>query len=347
MRVLLALVLSALPLAARAVLPEQIPVLAKTGPNAPFEKLNYQLRPAKKPWRICVVLPNVMDSYWWTVSYALWLAEKELKVDLTIEDAGGYTHLDAQKLALKRCKTNGAQAALVASISQSGLSAEINELLGAGIRVFDLINGLKHSRISGRSATDFKTILATLVGEVNARERTPKRKTRLAFFPGPKGAQWVEQSLLGLNETLAKDAFELKVTDYGATEVVAQAEIAENFFRLNAADVVLGNAVAVEFIANKYQQKLRAIYSTYLTEAIIQYIQNGRVKAAVTEFPMFQTLLAVDLAVRDLEGERKYFELSTIPQIVTKDYLATDPPWLMHPKSFRYYLKRKFTNPAR
>ena len=101
------------------------------------------LEKADAKHHICVSFPHLKDSYWVGAAYGIIEEGKRLGQKITLMEAGGYTQLEKQISQIEDCIANGADALVMAAISNDGNVKQINEIRAKGIPVIDLINGVK------------------------------------------------------------------------------------------------------------------------------------------------------------------------------------------------------------
>jgi periplasmic protein TorT len=265
------------------------------------------LSKASKPWRLCVLLPHGKDRYWWGVSWGADQQAKQLGVDIGIYQAGGYEYLETQRQQWADCKRLKADAYILGAIQADALRAEIDEALAAGRPVIDLVNGVD-GRVSSRSLVSFAD-MAEAATRYALAQKPPGavQPLRLAWFPGPAGAGWVQDGNRGLRQALAGKAVQLLDGGHGATDAKTQASLVRDALdKHGRIDILIGNAVAVEFASRLFARRSGErplLVAYYATEEIIAHIRDGSVAAAPTDQPVLQARMAVDLAVRALQGE--------------------------------------------
>jgi len=262
------------------------------------------LSKASKAWRVCALLPNGRDKYWWGVSWGLAEEAKRLGLQMGIFHASSYADLSMQKRQWAECVAMGAQAYIIAAISADGLTQEIAEALSGGKPVIDLINGVSANTTS-RSVVSFSDMASQTVNYLL--RDAGGRQVRLAWFPGPDGAAWVQDGERGLMRSLIGSGVDLRFGGYGPTDGSTQSSLVRKHLELaGLPDYILGNAVAIEFAARYVNQRPAPrpkLLAYYATDEIVASIRNGLVLAAPTDRPVVQARISVDLAVRALQGE--------------------------------------------
>lgn len=292
---------------------------------------------ATRPWRICALLPHGKDHYWWGVAWGLSQEAQRLGIEIGIYDAGGYDKLAEQKRQLKQCHRLKANGYIIAAITADGLSAEVELLMADGIPVIDLVNGM-NSEVSSRSLVSFVDMATAAAKYMLATE--PNRPLNVAWFPGPDGAAWVKDAETGLAEAIVGEDIRLVHGGYGMTETFVQADLVRGLVSDIQAEYIIANAVAAT-VAAKYfgkrgKTKVIAFYSNPQT---IELVRDGTLQATVTDSPVLQARVSVDLAVQWLEQGSAPRLVSPVIQVLTSENLAaadlslTLPPehqWMIH-----------------
>lgn len=276
---------------------------------------------AREPWRVCALLPHGKDRYWWGVAWGLAEEGRRLNLRLGIYQANSYADLPIQKRQWAACEAAGAQAFIIAAIKSDGLNEEIARAMAAGKPVIDLVNGVS-AEVTSRSLVSFAD-MAKQAATYLLRDAAGK-PARLAWFPGPADAGWVIDAERGLQERLGGARAEMLHGGYGPTDMRTQSTLVRAALEGPKApkpDYLLGNAVAIEFAA-RWQSthptgSRPRLIALYATEEVIGRIERGEVMAAPTDQPVLQARIAVDLAVRALEGQR-------VPRRVSPEILVLD-----------------------
>jgi len=171
--------------------------------DSPRHDLDYTpLEKASKPWNICVSFPHMKDAYWMAVDYGVVEESKELGVKMQLVEAGGYTNLNKQISQIEDCVANGAQGVVIGAISFDGLNNLVKEVKGKNIPVIDVINGISSPDISAKSLVSFGE-MGYKAGEYIAKMHPAgSGKVKVAWFPGPPGAGWVEAGNKGFLDAI-------------------------------------------------------------------------------------------------------------------------------------------------
>lgn len=303
----------------------------------------YQPLPkANKIWRICALLPHGKDHYWWGVAWGLSEEASRLGVMLGIYEAGGYDQPDKQRAQLQQCRQKKADAYIIAAISADGLSQDIQQLAQAGIPVIDLINGIDGEFVTSHSVVSFAEMAATALRYILQQAGKP---ILLGWFPGPKGAAWVRDADAGVQSLISQGNITLLHAGYGPTDGFSQAGLTRQFYQnYQHVDYVLANAVAAKTVA-QYQLSRSVsqspIVAYYANPGLIEMLQMQQIAAAATDSPVLQARIAVDLAVRSLQGEKVPKRVSPQIEILTPANLADFDLTRLLPPDEQWIIRRE------
>jgi protein TorT len=125
---------------------------------------------------------------------------------------------------------------------------------------------------------------------------------QVAWFPGPAGAGWAEDATAGIDETLAGSDSTLLEPQYGDTDKNVQLRLVEDAVQANPdITVIAGTAVTAEAAATA-DIGARVILADYMIPSTYDLIESGDVTCGVSDQPVIQARMTVDMAVRLLEG---------------------------------------------
>lgn len=302
------------------------PPFAATGKAKPVQYV--PLPKASKKWDICVSFPHMKDAYWLGVDYGVVEEAKRLGVKMQLVEAGGYTNLAKQISQIEDCVSRGANAVVIGAISADGLNGLIKTVAAKKIPVIDVINGINSPDISAKSLVSFYT-MGYSAGEYLAKKHPAGGKpAKVGWFPGPAGAGWVEAAHKGFMEATKNSSLVILDPKYGDTGKEAQSKLVEDVLQANPDIAYIGGtAVTAEasvgiLRSRKLDNKVQLI-SFYLTPGVYEGIQKGRIMASPADSMVVQGRVAIDQAVRLLEGKELVKHVGPKIFVVDKDNIKT------------------------
>ncbi len=292
---------------------------------SPRTSIDYvPLESASQDWEICVSFPHMKDAYWLGVNYGVASEAERLGVNMQLVEAGGYTELNTQISQIEDCVAAGADAVVIGAISYDGLNNLVSEIRGQGIPVIDVINGMSSGELSAKSLVSFGE-MGGKTGEFLAMTHPAgSDSVKAAWFPGPAGAGWVEAGNAGFIGAVEGSAVEVVDTRYGDTGKEAQSALVEDALETHPdLDYIVGTAVtaeaAIPILRARGISDQIGVLSYYFTPGVDQGIGRGQILAAPTDSPVIQGRIAIDQAVRILEGADYEKHVGPALYVVTAD----------------------------
>lgn len=266
------------------------------------------LEKAEKPWNICVSFPHMKDAYWLGVDYGVVDEAERLGVKMNLVEAGGYTELAKQISQIEDCVASGADAVVLGAISYEGLNNVIAEVADKGVPVIDVINGVSSSDIAAKSLVSFKTMGFETGRYLAEKHPAGSEPVKVGWFPGPAGAGWVEAAHAGFMEAVEGSAVEVLEPRFGDTGKEAQLKLVEDVLQANPeVRYLAGTAVTAEaaqgLIRERGLQGEVDLLAFYMTPGVYSGIKRGFILAAPADSMVIQGRIAMDQAVRILEGK--------------------------------------------
>lgn len=276
---------------------------------SPRTAMDYKpVEKAAQKWDICVSFPHMKDAYWLAVDYGAAEEARRQGVKMTLVEAGGYTNLNKQVSQIEDCVAGGAQAVIIGAISYDGLNNLVKEVRAKNIPVIDVINGMSSSELSAKSLVSFGEMGAK-AGEYIAKLH-PKGsgKVKVGWFPGPPGAGWVEAGNTGFLDAIKDSDIEVVETKYGDTGKDVQLKLVEDTLEAHPdIQYIVGTSptteAAVQLLQDRGLEGKIKVLAYYFTPGVYDNIKKGKVMAAPTDSAVIQGRVAIDQAVRILEGK--------------------------------------------
>jgi protein TorT len=261
---------------------------------------------------ICVSFPHLVDSYWVGAAYGIIEEGKRLGQKISLVEAGGYDKLEKQLSQVEDCVANGAEILILSAISAEGSVKQVDDLRSKGIKVVDLINGI-NTEVDAKSLESYWSMGNIACNWVAEKHPAGSGKVKVAWFPGPPGASWSVAADQGCQAAVEGSDIEVVSTKWGQTSKEVQLKLVEDVIQAQtsdgetALDYIVGVAGAVEggMAATRdmgIQDDVQLV-SFYYTPGMHQFVGRGSVDMAPTDQMIIQARIAVDQAVRLLEGK--------------------------------------------
>ena len=284
--------------------------------------LYHPIEKATQPWHLCVTYPHLKDPYWLSVNYGMVEEVKRLGVSMTVLEAGGYPQLSTQIEQLKHCTNSASDAIIVGTVSFNGLSPSIRKIAQT-TPVVAAVNDIENIGISAKAAVSWYS-MGEKVGQYLAQRHPTKgdNEAKVAWFPGPKESGWVKFIDDGFHDGIAGSGVQIVAVKWGDTGKEIQRNLLQEVLEETSDfNYIVGTALTADVaVSELLSRNLRGkidIVSTYFTHNVFRGIKRGHILAAPTDSPVLQGRLAVDQAVRILEGKLTERHLS--PRIVMID----------------------------
>ncbi|WP_412506769.1 TMAO reductase system periplasmic protein TorT [Roseovarius sp. SYSU LYC5161] len=283
-------------------------------PRVPFDYGSAQdtvdytpLDRAQRQWTLCVAYPHMKDAYWLSVNHGMVEEARRLGVAFKLVEAGGYPNLERQRQQVTDCVADGADALVLGTVAFDAMTKTVVEI-SREIPVVAAVNDIADPGIVAKVGVSW-TEMGAAAGRVIAK-RHPRGSApvKVAWFPGPKGAGWVQFVERGFRAAVADSAARIAVTKYGDTGREIQVLLAEEALNeVPDLDYIAGAAPTAEAAVSLLRARGLAdqveIVSDYMTHAVYRGIYRGKIVAGPTDFPVLQGRMAVEFAVRAIEGK--------------------------------------------
>lgn len=283
------------------------------------------LEVATRPWRICASYPHLKDSYWLSVNYGMVEQARRLNVRLRVVEAGGYPNIERQKSQVSQCAA-AADALILGTVSFDGLKPLVTEL-AKRMPVIAAVNDVNDAGITAKSGVSW-VAMGKAIGDYFAKLHPKGQKpVKVAWFPGPRGAGWVGFVEQGFRPAIEKSSADIVAVKWGDTGFEAQLLLLEEVIEeYPDIDYVIGSAVTADAAVSLFRAKgltgRIGILADYFTHSTYRAIKRGKVIAAPTDSPVMQGRIALDQAVRALEGKLSVRHVGPRIEIVDQASLA-------------------------
>ncbi|QGZ64271.1 TMAO reductase system periplasmic protein TorT [Paraburkholderia acidisoli] len=302
------------------------------------------LTKASRKWKLCVLIPHLKDSYWSAVDYGVISEARRIGVSATILQAGGYDKLPVQVSQFDDCLASGADAIVVAPISEAGLTAKFKQSQAKGIPTVVFINPVDSAPVTSKIFVDFQT-KGALTGTY-LKNALGAAGGQVVAFPGPQGSGWAESYLKGFQSSMNGGKVKVLDVKFGEAGVPEQLHLVEDALQTySGVNAVWGAAPAAEAAVGAVSEaglNKVTIVSSYENQAMLDLLRSGKIAAFATEFPTMQARAAVDLAVRALEKQPVAPQYRVVPKMVTRESVAQiDTTQILAPANWRPVFEQK------
>jgi protein TorT len=318
-------------------------------PDGSTEKADYEpMSPddVDGDWKVCALLPHVKDALWVSANYGNLTEAQRLGVQYNMFEAGGYGNLSTQISQMDDCIVQDYDAIILGAISADGNCSTIERALQAGIVVIDFINGtncsdaVKSSELFAQAVVSYYDT-AALAAE-HLVETSDGKPRKVGVFPGPDGATFANDAAQGFADVTEGTSVETTVLRRGDTGLDVQLALIQDALQAypdmtDVFGVDIAAEAGVVALRNAGKTGELGVYGYTIIPGLYEAIQNGDATGAVADHTPFQGRIAVDMAVRLLEGEElRATRVGPVPVMVSGENIdEVDYVELFGPSDFK------------
>ncbi|OYU37834.1 MAG: TMAO reductase system periplasmic protein TorT [Pseudorhodobacter sp. PARRP1] len=273
----------------------------------PIDYVGLEASEVTKKWNICFLVPHTTNDIIRAYLYGTVEETKRLGASLTVLDAGGYGNLDKQLSQFDDCVTLGANAILIMAVSPDAFNQKIAEARASGIKVIDLNIGI-NGPADGRVVVTYKAV-GDIIGKTLAAAHPAGSGPQTAVvMPGPAGVAWSEDTGIGFNAAVEGSDVKVEKTVYGGSGRLEQQPLVEDVLTTYPdLNYIVGMGTSIEAALASLREQGRVgeikLYGSFMTPDLTEPLKKGDVSGVVVENSIIVNRLAVDMAVRLLEGK--------------------------------------------
>lgn len=289
---------------------------------------------ASRAWKLCALYPNLKDGYWLSINYGMSKAAARLGVTLNVFEAGGYRQGEVQQNQLQACQRWGADAILLGS-SVAQFPGAV--LFAQHTPVIEVVNAVRDVPARTRVGVPWYQ-MGYQIGQYLVTH--PRAKPwRILLLPGPIDAGGSQEMSSGFRAALAGSQLHIVDVAYGDNDIEVQRNLLQDRLeRYPEINLVAGTALAAEVAMGegRSRQAPLEIASFYLTHQVYRGLKRDRILVAASDQMVWQGELAVEQAVRVLEGQPVPDNISPPILILTaKNSSSTAVALSLSPPGFR------------
>ncbi|EQA2986221.1 TMAO reductase system periplasmic protein TorT [Escherichia coli] len=255
----------------------------------------------KRAWKLCALYPSLKDSYWLSLNYGMQEAARRYGVDLKVLEAGGYSQLATQQAQIDQCKQWGAEAILLGSSTTSfpDLQKQV-----ASLPVIELVNAIDAPQVKSRVGVPWFQM-----GYQPGRylvQWAHGKPLNVLLMPGPDNAGGSKEMVEGFRAAIAGSPVRIVDIALGDNDIEIQRNLLQEMLeRHPEIDVVAGTAIAAEAAMGEGRNLKTplTVVSFYLSHQVYRGLKRGRVIMAASVQMVWQGELAVEQAIRQLQGQ--------------------------------------------
>jgi protein TorT len=298
-----------------------------------------------KKWKVCVLFPHMKDSYWAATNYGTLIEAQRDNVQYNMFEAGGYTNLDKQLSQMQDCINGGYDAIILGAINATGVCPQISAALAKKIPVVDFINGTNcpestDNPLFSHALVSFHDLAVTTAKYIV--DNSGGSPASVGFFPGPEGAGWSDAAVDGFKKTISGTNVSIAEMRRADPGLEIQQNLIEDTLKIHPdlthiVGVDIAAEAGVNAVRNAGKDGKVAVFAFDIIPPVFDAIVAGEAVGSPTDFTAIQGRMAMDQAVRMLEGKTLAAPTSgPVPLMITKDN-ANKVPYteMFAPKGFK------------
>jgi protein TorT len=190
-------------------------------------------------------------------------------------------------------------------------------------------------------AADFYDMGLAAGKYITALQSDTHKAAKVAWFPGPAGAAWVEAGDKGFRAALNGSSLSVLDGGFGDTGIAAQTRLIETMLDSHPdIDFIAGTAVsaeaAVQVLQKRNLEQQIKIIAYYFGPGVYRAIKRGAILGAPSDSQAVLARISIDQAVRALEKQKMIRHLGvTIKMVDLKSLSEFDLNSSIAPAGFR------------
>ena len=288
-----------------------------------YTRLDYvPLDGAAEAWDVCAVLPPEDFEYFRALAGGLRAEASRQGVRLTLEHVESFD-VEAQAQLVEACLENDSDAIILSAVERDGFGSLLSRAYARRVPVIDAVTGVDHGRLTARIATD-RVDVGRVAGNFLAdRHPAGAERARTVWIYGPPGSAVGAELDRGFRAGIEGSSVEIvRALEIPLTERAIREAIRDAVDELGSFEALVGGSrtieLAFEELAADFPPGSIELVSVTLASSTLNGIGAGQVFAAVNDKVVVQGRIAVDLAVRAIEGIDHLADLRPSLQIIDR-----------------------------
>lgn len=289
--------------------------------------MNYQweIKPAMQH-RICAFIPSSETSYWFAVNYGLVKQARKLGVSLKVFHVSKQSNDNTEQLQkiIAKCADHNPQGLIVDADFAQVLHNHATPF-AKDIHIIAVGKNLLAENIDASSSASFTDIGSQLAKYMN-QHQADEQVRQMAMFPGDRNMQYVSAFVDGFIPQINGNKFHLRDTVYTSNNYLDIKNAMTRYLNSNLdTSIIIGSAkvtqAAVEVLNEMSLTDDIEIISYELSAQTYRDIKRGKIAAAITNPPVVQGFLAVDMALKLIENRLKDSHVSPQSTLIDAENL--------------------------
>ena len=251
--------------------------------------------------KTCAILPPSSTSYWFAVNYGLVKKARELDVTLKVYHVLDRFNFNEHDKLIDHCLKQKPDSIIINAALSQQISLKLQQLKSPPAVVL-VGKNIVPQGIVASSATSYRDIGGTLAKYMNKTHGIDNIKETI-LFPGDQSEQFVQSFIDGFKPVINPNKYQINQTIYTSNNYVQIKTKLTDYLNENLnTSVIVGSALvaqaAVEVLDEMSLTDDVQIISYELSAQVYRDIRRGNIIASVSNLPVIQGLLAIDMAVK-------------------------------------------------
>jgi protein TorT len=285
------------------------------------------LERAAELWEICASVPPTSFDYFEVIARGLEAEALRLGVSVRLQELQTFDR-EEQLAHFAQCMEEEADAIVVVAIAEGGFDEIFVQARERGIPVIDLATGSGSRNVTARIVTDRVGVGRAAGQFLSERHPLGGDLARVVWLYGPAGTRIARDEDLGLRTAIETGALEVVLAQEVDLEDAAVRPVIQDILDSGLEfEALVGGSltaqIATEEFAGRFPPGTIEVISVTTIPATISGIAADRIFAAVNDQPVVQARIAVDLAVRAIEGRPFLADIRPAVEIIDRSNVET------------------------